>query len=291
MPRPGHSRKNPDAESFQNSVAEKLECLGVESGGRVKVWFMDEARLGLHAEMRRVWALRGKRPVVTRHQIPVGIPMRRAERSKRGGRCGCRADDKRAASDPSYRRALWIVVVLNLSFGLVEIIGGFFARSQALKADALDFLGDGSITLVGLFALAWAERIRARVALTQRCFLAALGLGVIGAAIWRSMNAVAPEADLMGGLGIAGLLVNVSAALVLLRFRDGGDANARAIWLFSRNDALANVAVIIAAALVAWLKTAWPDLLVAAIIALLFLHAAWEIIWDSLAELRERHSA
>ena len=166
MPRPGHSRKNPDAESFQNSVAEKLECLGVESGGRVKVWFMDEARLGLHAEMRRVWALRGKRPVVTRHQIPVGIPMRRAERSKRGGRCGCRADDKRAASDPSYRRALWIVVVLNLSFGLVEIIGGFFARSQALKADALDFLGDGSITLVGLFALAWAERIRARVALT-----------------------------------------------------------------------------------------------------------------------------
>jgi len=252
---------------------------------------MDEARLGLHAEMRRVWALRGKRPVVTRHQIPVGIPMRRAERSKRGGRCGCRADDKRAASDPSYRRALWIVVVLILSFGLVEIIGGFFARSQALKADALDFLGDGSITLVGLFALAWAERIRARVALTQGCFLAALGLGVIGAAIWRSMNAVAPEADLMGGLGIAGLLVNVSAALVLLRFRDGGDANARAIWLFSRNDALANVAVIIAAALVAWLKTAWPDLLVAAIIALLFLHAAWEIIWDSLAELRERHSA
>jgi len=67
MPRPGHSRKNPDAESFQNSVAEKLECLGVESGGRVKVWFMDEARLGLHAEMRRVWTLRGKRPVVTRH--------------------------------------------------------------------------------------------------------------------------------------------------------------------------------------------------------------------------------
>jgi len=104
------------------------------------------------------------------------------------------------------------------------------------------------------------------------------------------MNAGAPEADLMGGLGAAGLLVNVSAALALMRFRDGGDANVRAIWL-SRNDALANVAVIIAAALVAWLKTAWPDLLVAAIIALLFLHSAWEIIRDSLAELRERRSA
>lgn len=205
--------------------------------------------------------------------------------------CGCHADEKRAATDPAYRRALWIVVLLNLGFGLVEIVGGFFARSQALKADALDFLGDGSITLVGLFALAWAERTRARVALTQGCFLAALGLGVIGAAIWRAMNAVPPEADLMGGLGVAGLIVNVSAALALMRFREGGDANARAIWLFSRNDALANIAVIIAAALVAWLKTAWPDLVVAAVIALLFLHSAWEIIRGALAELRERRAA
>ena len=204
--------------------------------------------------------------------------------------CCCHADEKRAASDPAYRRALWIVVLLNLSFGLVEIVGGFLARSQALKADALDFLGDGSITLVGLFALAWAEHTRARGALTQGCFLAALGLGVIGAAIWRSMNATAPEADIMGGLGVAGLLVNVSASLALMRFREGGDANARAIWLFSRNDALANIAVIIAAGLVAWFKTAWPDLLVAAIIALLFLHSAWEIIRDALAELRERRS-
>jgi cation diffusion facilitator family transporter len=205
--------------------------------------------------------------------------------------CGCHADERRAASDPAYRRALWIVVLLNLGFGLVEIVGGFVARSQALKADALDFLGDGSITLVGLFALAWAEHTRARVALTQGCFLAALGLGVIGAAIWRTMHAIAPEADIMGGLGVAGLIVNVSAALALMRFRESGDANARAIWLFSRNDALANIAVIIAAALVAWLKTAWPDLVVAAVIALLFLHSAYEIIRGALAELRERRSA
>ena len=205
--------------------------------------------------------------------------------------CGCHADEQRAASDPAYRRALWIVVLLNLGFGLVEIVGGFFARSQALKADALDFLGDGSITLVGLFALSWAEHTRARVALTQGSFLAVLGLGVIGAALWRSMNAIEPEAELMGGLGVAGLLVNMSAAFALMRFREGGDANARAIWLFSRNDALANIAVIVAAALVAWFKTAWPDLLVAAVIALLFLHSAWEIIRGALAELRERRSA
>jgi cation diffusion facilitator family transporter len=201
--------------------------------------------------------------------------------------CGCHADEERAATDPAYRRALWIVVLLNLGFGLVEIVGGFLARSQALKADALDFLGDGSITLVGLFALAWAAHTRARVALTQGCFLAALSLGVIGAAIWRAVNAVPPEADIMGRLGVAGLIVNVSAALALLRFREGGDANARAIWLFSRNDALANIAVIIAAGLVALFKAAWPDLIVAAVIALLFLHSAWEIICQSLTELNE----
>lgn len=202
--------------------------------------------------------------------------------------CGCHADEKRMASDPAYRRALWVVVLLNLGFGVVEITGGVLAKSQALKADALDFLGDGSITFIGLLALGWAERKRARVALMQGIFLAALGLGVIAAAIWRVLKSVPPEADIMGVLGVAGLAVNVIAALALLRFRKEGDANARAIWLFSRNDALANIAVIIAAILVAWFKTAWPDLIVAGIIAVLFLHSAREIIRDSWGELRER---
>ena len=204
--------------------------------------------------------------------------------------CGCRADASRATRDPAYRRALWIVVDLNLGFGVVEIIGGFLARSQALKADALDFIGDGSITLVGLLALGWPEGTRARVAMAQGWFLATLGVGVIAAAIWRSLNAIPPEADLMGGIGVAALAVNTTAALALLRFRKTGDANARAIWLFSRNDALANVAVIIAAGLVAWLHSAWPDLIVAGAIAVLFLHSAWEIIRDAGAELRRtRH--
>jgi Co/Zn/Cd efflux system component len=93
--------------------------------------------------------------------------------------CGCHADEKRAAHDPAYRRALWIVVILNLGFGAIEVIGGFLARSQALKADALDFIGDGSITFVGLLALGWPDQARARVALTQGLFLAGLGVGVI----------------------------------------------------------------------------------------------------------------
>lgn len=125
------------------------------------------------------------------------------------------------------------------------------------------------------------------MALTQGCFLAVLGAGVMGMAMWRALNAVPPEAGLMGGFSVAGLAVNVTAALALVRFRKDGDANALAIWLFSRNDALSNIAVIIAAFLVAWFKTAWPDLIVACVIAVLFLHSAWEIIRDSLGELRE----
>lgn len=200
--------------------------------------------------------------------------------------CGCTGDTKRAEVDSAYRRALWIVVLLNLGWGAAELVGGFVAGSQSLKADSLDFLGDGSITLIGLLALAWGAPARARVALAQGLFLAALGAGVLGAAAWRAFNAVPPEAGLMGALGLVALLVNVAAALVLARFRDQGDANARAIWLFSRNDALANVAVIGAAALVAWTGRAWPDLVVAAIIALLFLHSSTEIIRDARDELK-----
>lgn len=199
--------------------------------------------------------------------------------------CGCTGDQDRARIDPKYRRALWAVVMLNIGFGLVELVGGFATGSQALKADSLDFLGDGSITLVGLLALGWSALARSRVALFQGLFLGALGLGVLVAAVMRALVAEPPEAGLMGGIGLAALAVNVAAALVLTRFRGSGDAQARAIWLFSRNDALNNVAVIAAAALVAWTGSSWPDLVVAGVIALVFLQSAWEIVRDARREM------
>ena len=206
--------------------------------------------------------------------------------SNQSGGCGCTGDSNRAEHDPAYRRALWIVVLLNLGFGACEIVGGFIADSQALKADALDFLGDGTITFVGLIALGWAAAARARIALVQGIFLMTLGLGVIGVAFWRALTAVAPDADLMGGIGIIALVINGASAFVLSRFREG-DANVRAVWLFSRNDALANVAVIAAAGLVALTNSAWPDLTVAAVIAALFLHSAFEILRSARTELHQ----
>lgn len=201
--------------------------------------------------------------------------------------CGCTGDQDRAKVDPAYRRALWIVVLLNIGFGLAELAGGFVTGSQALKADSLDFLGDGSITLVGLLALTWTATARARVALVQGLFLGVLGLSVIASAALRAIEAEPPEAGLMGGIAVAALAVNVTAALVLARFRDDGDAQARAIWLFSRNDALNNLAVLAAAGLVAWTGSGWPDLVVAGVIALVFLHSAWEIVRDARGEMNE----
>jgi Co/Zn/Cd efflux system component len=186
--------------------------------------------------------------------------------------------------DLSYRRALWIVVLLNAGYGVFEAVAGFVSGSQALKADALDFVGDGSISFFGLLALAWPLRRRARVALAQGLFLGVLGLSVIGTTVYRVLVREQPEAELMGIFGTVALVINVAAAAVLIPYR-AGDANARAIWLFSRNDALGNIAVIVAAGLVAWTASPWPDLVVALVIAALFLQSAWSIVRDARREM------
>lgn len=190
-----------------------------------------------------------------------------------------------AYQDPAYRRALWIVVILNVGYGLIEMIGGFLAGSQAVKADALDFIGDGLITFLGLLAIGWSIVWRARSALVQGIFLGILGLAVLGTTIWRTITQTTPDAGLMGLFGFFALVVNVLAMLPLLRFRKG-DANMRVVWLFSRNDAIGNAAVIVAAGLVALSGSAWPDLIVALGIAGLFLHSSSSIIRDAQADLK-----
>jgi Co/Zn/Cd efflux system component/copper chaperone CopZ len=198
---------------------------------------------------------------------------------------GTAADDPPPATlDPGYRRALWIVVLLNVGYGVVETVGGFLSDSQALKADALDFLGDGLITFLGLLALRWSLAWRARSALLQGLFLGVLGLGVLGNTVYRILVQQTPEAGLMSAFGLVALAVNVAAALALIPHRTG-DANVRAVWLFSRNDAIGNAAVVLAAGLVAWSGTPWPDLAVALVIAGLFLHSSASIVRDARNDL------
>jgi len=198
--------------------------------------------------------------------------------------CSCGAEIPTHVS-AAYRRALWLVAGLNLVMGVVESVSGYIAGSQALKADALDFLGDGVITGLGLVAMSWGADPRARAALVQGVFLALMGLGVFAVTLYRVFVLQMPEAALMGSLGLVALMVNVACAAILLRHRDG-DANVRAVWLFSRNDAIGNAAVVVAALAVAATGSAWPDLITAAVIAGLFMHSAFRIIGAALGELK-----
>lgn len=186
---------------------------------------------------------------------------------------------------PAYKRALWIVVLLNVGYGIVEIAGSFIAGSQALQADSLDFLGDGLISFLGLIAVGWGLAARAKAALLQGVFLGLLGLGVVASTLYRVFVEHQPESLLMGGFALVAFVVNVLAAVVLIPHRKG-DANMRAVWLFSRNDAIGNLAVVAAAAVVWWTGSQWPDLIVAFAVAGLFLQSAWSIIRDARSDLK-----
>lgn len=190
----------------------------------------------------------------------------------------------RSPVTPAYRRALWAVVLLNLGYGVVETVAGLFAQSQSLEASALDFLGDGAIAMLGLLAVGFGLRWRARAALFQGAFLGLFGLGVLVSSLVRVFVPNAPQAEAMGAFGVLALLVNVLAAVLLVPHRTG-NASVRAVWLDSRNDAIGNVAVVVAAGLVAWTGTPWPDLVVAVAVAGLFLHSSWSIVGDARAEL------
>jgi Co/Zn/Cd efflux system component len=187
---------------------------------------------------------------------------------------------------PAYKRALWIVVLLNAGYGVIQIGGSILSGSQALQADALDFIGDGLITFLGLIAVGWGLAARAKAALIQGIFLALLGFGVIGSTVYRVFVENEPQTMLMAGFAMVAFVVNVLAAVVLIPHRKG-DANMRAVWLFSRNDAIGNLAVVAAAGVVWWLNNPWPDLIVAFAVAGLFLQSAWSIIRDARSDLEQ----
>ena len=185
----------------------------------------------------------------------------------------------------AYKMALWAVIVLNGAMFAVEITAGALAGSQALKADALDFLGDSLTYGLSLAVLGMPLARRALAALLKGVSLLAMGLWVLGSTLWQVFVFGLPQAEVMGIVGVLALLANVASVLILMRWKDG-DANVRSVWLCSRNDAIGNVAVIGAAGLVALTASPWPDLVVAFFMAALFVSSARSIITQALAERR-----
>lgn len=207
------------------------------------------------------------------------------------GKSCCETPDpeQSAHNDPRWRTVLWIALIANAAMFLVEIVAGVAADSRALQADALDFLGDAANYAISLgvagMALAW----RARAALVKAASMLAFGLWVLGYAIYGLVEGANPEPETMGLIGALALATNVAVALMLFRYRTG-DANMRSVWICSRNDAIGNVAVLAAALGVFGTGQAWPDLLVASIMAGLAIWGSLEVFGQAREELGAPHS-
>lgn len=191
----------------------------------------------------------------------------------------------RALDSPWWRRALWIALVVNAGFFLAEIVAGAAAGSTALQADALDFLGDAANYAISLGVAGMALRWRARASVGKGGTMIAFALWVLASTAFHIVHGGLPRAEVMGGVGFAALLANGGVALMLYRFRTG-DANMRGVWICSRNDALGNVAVLLAGISVFGTGSNLPDVIVAAIMGGLELWGGWQIVRLALGELR-----
>ncbi|HEX7219634.1 MAG TPA: cation transporter [Burkholderiales bacterium] len=189
------------------------------------------------------------------------------------------------SSDVSYRRVLWIAFYANAAMFLVEVVAAWWSGSSALAADAGDFLGDSANYALSLGAIALGGAWISRVALLKGLAMSVYGVAVLAYAAWRTWLGVPPEPLTMGVIGTLALAVNFGVAALLYRFREG-DANMRSVWLCTRNDVIANIAVLIAAVGVAGTGTVWPDVAVAAMLAVLGLTSGTSVIRHARAELR-----
>ncbi|QDY70383.1 cation transporter [Qingshengfaniella alkalisoli] len=194
-----------------------------------------------------------------------------------------------AAATGRYRGVLWVVLGINLVMFLVEITAGLAAGSAALQADALDFFADAANYGISLFVLGFDIRWRSRAALVKGGSMGLFGFWVAGNVIWHALNGTVPSWGTMGAVGVAALIANAACLVLLYAWRDG-DANMRSVWICSRNDVLANLAVLAAALGVFGTGTGWPDLIVAAVMALLAMQGAMTIIRHAMAELRDNRN-
>jgi Co/Zn/Cd efflux system component len=186
-----------------------------------------------------------------------------------------------------YRRRLWLVIALNAGMFVVEMVAGQAAGSKALQADALDFFGDAVTYGISLAVIGSTLRTRALAALAKGASLFLMGVWVAATTLYQVFVLGVPQAAVMGSVGFLALAVNLASVLLLVRYKDG-DANVRSVWLCSRNDAIGNVAVMLAAVGVWGTATAWPDLIVAGLMAALFVSSSVQILTQAVREVRHR---
>lgn len=185
-----------------------------------------------------------------------------------------------------YKKVLWIIIAINASMFCVEIVAGWLAGSKALQADSLDFLGDTLTYGLSLYVIGMPLTVRAKAAFLKGLSLAIMGVWVLGSTLYAALNPQMPVAEAMGAIALLALAANVTSVLFLMKYKDG-DANVRSVWLCSRNDAIGNVAVVLAAFGVFGTGTAWPDLVVAIVMAALFLSSSVQILLQVCREYKK----
>jgi Co/Zn/Cd efflux system component len=186
-----------------------------------------------------------------------------------------------------YKRRLMIVTAINVGMFLIEMGAGALSGSQALKADALDFFADGVTYALSFWVIGRPPRVRTGTAVLKGASLLAMGLWIAITTFYQFFVHGVPIPEVMGGIGFVALAANLLSVYLLMAYKDG-DANIRSVWLCSRNDAIGNVAVIIAAGFVALLNNGAPDLIVAGVMAALFLSSSYQILTHSWREWKGR---
>ncbi|MBF0129286.1 MAG: cation transporter [Alphaproteobacteria bacterium] len=202
-----------------------------------------------------------------------------------GGCCSGGACGGEEAVDRTYRKVLWVALGINAVMFLVEIVAGLLGESMSLQADALDFLGDALNYGISLFVLGKVLGQRAKAAMIKGGTMGLFGLWVAGGTLYNSVRRTLPEAEVMGIVGFIALAANLSVAAMLFAYRKG-DSNMRSVWICSRNDAIVNIAVILAGGGVYLTSTRWPDIAVAALVAVLSLSGAFQILRQAAREMR-----
>lgn len=202
--------------------------------------------------------------------------------------CCCSAQPPQTPT-PGFRKALWIALILNAGMFLIEGFASLHSGSISLLADAIDFFGDSANYILSLCVLSMGMLWRGRAALIKGVTMILFGILVWGRSLWTLKTGQVPEPLTMGVIGFLALAVNAAVALILFRFRSG-DSDMRSVWLCSRNDAIGNLAVMGAALGVFGTGTAWPDLIVAAIMGTLAITAGTGIVAHARRDIAQAQS-
>lgn len=180
-------------------------------------------------------------------------------------------------------RVLWLVLAINATMFVAEFVVGVLAQSTGLIADSLDMLADATVYAIGLYAVGRAASVKTRAALLSGIFQIVLALGVAGEIVRRVVWGSDPEPLFMIGVSVIALIANMFCLSLLAKFRDG-EVHMRASWIFSKNDVIANLAVIVSGVLIFLLDTRWPDLVIGALIVFIILRGGISIVADARRE-------